>query len=934
MKRIFALVFILSPLALAPCVSYAQNQAIPYVFDNVTSADAIRPVQVSLSSHVLAVIENGYIDTSGNLETYHRNSTGNSWQKQGILPAPGMANSVDVDGCFMAVGKSGQVDIWGLKNCDSSSKPFWQLLHQVEFTNSVYSSLKVDLDYNNGVTNVPRFAVLVDRPGDYLNPPGAAVYVYEMSGTTFVRRAELTMIFTNELLASSSYVETMALRGERIVLAAPSEKRIAIHARNQGGDDAWGLVTSLDGPAEVSQFGYDLAMDNTRIIASERLSVGGSRIAVYTNSLPAGNAWSRAGILLEPPSGLETLGVSLDGARLAVLGLPEGSSGTGELFAQWWIYNAGAGPGGWSLQRQGDTVSYRPAPVFFITKPSLAADRLALGLGGTNVVGRLTGSAATILRADAGGANQWGVEQIFEDQGTPTGLGDALSMSKTMMVSGMPRDNGSGTNSGSAYVWALADSDSFRGWVPTAKLTDPVPEPGHRFGESVAIYNQGFSLIAVGSPGVFSNKGSVTTFKTVIGGQFEPGQELEPSFHTNASRFGAALAMHDNWMAIGAPDYPGGGAVYIANYSGGFTGTWEIARTNFPASNGVGYGSRVAMSGIDLAITRPFTNGTGRSVFMYRKDAGGTNAWGLTQTLLPPAGSPSGFGESVALLPNTNNNFFSILAVGATGSVGQTGSVLVYYRGVATTNVWTPLVTLIGPADDGPTFGSSLAFSDYGLLAVGAPGAGTGGRVRLYSVLGWPAPSTNGIPLATRNGATGEQLGKSVAADSIYTVAGAPLNGTNGPNSGALHSFRVGSYEYWAGQQTAGFASAWLPHQDYDGDGHFNLMEFAMGSDPSSMNSESLFTMNRVTQSGLDYIAWTRPEPPHETLGLAQFVSVSTNLNDWWTTTYYYSLTNSRTALFRSSLPFQHHRLELRYPVFDIVADEEGGGPIGSLGAE
>lgn len=931
MKFAVIILVLLVAASCLPGVSFAQNQAIPFDMGSLTSADAIRPVRAVLSPHIVAIIENGNVDTSGNLTTYHRATTGTNWQWQGILPAPGIARCIDVNGCFMAVGKTGQVDVWWLSDCATSDKPTWFRLHQVAFTNSSYTARDVALDYNEALGTL-RFAALVDRPSLDLNPPGAAVYVYEFAATSFVQRAELTMMFTNEFAFASSRVAAMALRGERIVLAAPDDRRIALHARNQGGSNAWGLVTAFTGSTQVASMGYSLAIDGTRIASSERLAGGGSRIAVYTNTLPAGNAWNHAGILLDQPPGEEFLSVSLENGRLATLGLPGGLTGfTTPTPARWRIYGPGVGPGGWALQRQGQTGPHRVLAVigpilgYELPRPSLAGDRLALGFGGTNTLGRLTGRAVSIHRADAGGANQWGVERIIQDSGTPLGFGDSVAMAMTTMVSGMPRDNAMGTNTGSAYVWTLVDDNNFRGWIPTAKLMDRQPEQDFRFGEAVALTpreNAFQNLIAVGSPGSLANKGAVTTFKTFgFLGQTEPGRWLEPPLHTNNSRFGAALAMYGDWMAIGAPDHPAGGAVYMARFTGSFsTGTWAIVRTNFPPSSGVGYGAKVALDGRNLAISRPFTNAEGRRVFMHRKDTGGTNAWGLSQTLLPPTNSPAGFGESVALFPTTAA--FSLLAVGATGSGSQTGAVFVYVISSATTNQWT-LLTRVDGGGDGPSFGASVAFSDMGLLSVGAPGAGAGGRVRLYSVLGWPDPSTNGVLLATRNGATGERLGTSIAAGFFYTVAGAPLNATNGPQAGALHSFRIGSYEYWAGQQPAGFASAWQPHQDWDGDGHQNLAEFAAAANPMTVDTQPLFTMHRATQGGQTYMAWTRPTTPHDTFGLEQNITVSTDLRSWWTPSFITSITNSRTRLFSTSPVFHHHRLELRYPVFDMSLGDD-----------
>ncbi len=79
---------------------------------------------------------------------------------------------------------------------------------------------------------------------------------------------------------------------------------------------------------------------------------------------------------------------------------------------------------------------------------------------------------------------------------------------------------------------------------------------------------------------------------------------------------------------------------------------------------------------------------------------------------------------------------------------------------------------------------------------------------------------------------------------------------------------------------------------------------------------------NVAEQSGYDIM--------YATFGLEQFVSVSTNLRAWGTAISFFS----RTRLFTIAGPLQHHRLELRDPVFYRSEADEDDGSIGIPGAE
>jgi hypothetical protein len=151
--------------------------------------------------------------------------------------------------------------------------------------------------------------------------------------------------------------------------------------------------------------------------------------------------------------------------------------------------------------------------------------------------------------------------------------------------------------------------------IVTAERLSASPDPRYPpadFGKAIAL---GEGVLAVGAPSIsggpeFSAPGSVYVYRRESGGWVEEARlkaSNQGDGFQNAQHFGAALALQDNFLFVGAPaaDNPQAGdntgAVYIFEY--GPVGWDEIAilKSPQPAADAE-FGSLLAVSGEHLGV--------------------------------------------------------------------------------------------------------------------------------------------------------------------------------------------------------------------------------------------------------------------------------------------------------------------------------------------
>lgn len=325
-------------------------------------------------------------------------------------------------------------------------------------------------------------------------------------------------------------------------------------------------------------------------------------------------------------------------------------------------------------------------------------------------VARIAGgvAAAIVLSAASGAqAGEFGnfrrLSMTFEGvaQSYPTELGMAVAIDGSVAAVGAPSGDGTAAtvDFGLTAIYRAGE---------VSLLQQPAligSALGSRAGATLAL---ALPVLAIGEPGA----SQVAVYRTDLEGLWLLEQVVPvPAV---VAGFGRGLALDEVSLLIGATNPAGFGYVFPYHYEEG-PGWVADAGLTGPVL-GSRFGGALALSGDVLAIGAP-VDGAGA---VYLATRSGTE-WTLLLPPLRPDGDPgaAGFGDAVALDGD------ELLAIGAPASDAGVGAVFVFRRDGL---VWDLKATLRPPADPRnptPSFGSAVVFAE-GSLVIGAPTAGSG----------------------------------------------------------------------------------------------------------------------------------------------------------------------------------------------------------------
>ncbi len=383
------------------------------------------------------------------------------------------------------------------------------------------------------------------------------------------------------------------------------------------------------------------------------------------------------------------------------------------------------------------------------------------------------------------------------------GMGMSVDVSGDTAVVGVPFDDFGGTvDRGSAYVFVRSGT----AWVEQGRLMAPDSGAGDMFGYSVAVDG---NTILVGSP--FHDlgnvdQGAVYAF-TRSGVVWTQQGKVSPFDWVNVLWFGFKVDLQGDTGIVGCPECLGGqGAVYDVVRSGSF---WSVGN-QLVASDGVSpdrFGAAVAVDRDTLAVGADWATVDGRvlqgAAYVFRKSIGGWTQQAKLTQFDGEAGDR--LGGSVAVSGST-------IVVGAPADdVGfniDQGSAAVYARFGSS---WLPQATLTAPdGEAGDQFGHAVAIDDD-TIVVGAPiddfGELTGqGSAHVFARTNgvWVSHAMLVAPVGTAFGAAGQ----AVAIDGSVVLVGMPLADTGiGGFSGMAMSHDIPRQDLsGAFNATSGFA--------------------------------------------------------------------------------------------------------------------------------
>ena len=158
--------------------------------------------------------------------------------------------------------------------------------------------------------------------------------------------------------------------------------------------------------------------------------------------------------------------------------------------------------------------------------------------------GYVSGFGAVLIYA--GTANGWSQQQRLSGVHGQEQLGASLALLNDTLVVGAPGHLENGQTGGGAYVFRRGAS----GWSQEALLTMPGLVSGDQFGAAVAI---GETMVLVGAPNQ-SPAGSAYAFTSGTNGWQRQMTLQRPNQGTNREGFGSTIAVGGGFLAIAAPN--------------------------------------------------------------------------------------------------------------------------------------------------------------------------------------------------------------------------------------------------------------------------------------------------------------------------------------------------------------------------------------------
>jgi hypothetical protein len=375
-------------------------------------------------------------------------------------------------------------------------------------------------------------------------------------------------------------------------------------------------------------------------------------------------------------------------------------------------------------------------------------------------------------------ANVWTqqVKVLASDGEAGDYFGCSVSISGNVLTIGAYGENDKGSSAGSVYVFANSSANV---WAEQAKLLASDGSANDKFGESVSLSG---NVLVVGA--AYDDKsvnildsGSAYVFANTSGNQWIQQAKLLASDELSHDRFGGAVAISDNVIAVGAVNagsaYRSSVYFFVAQPSG----IWQQSGQSslFDLSYYGDFGSAVALSGSMAAVG-----------YMHDDDNGSS--------------SGSAYFVNVANLPNisprlvsdrnslhvTQGEVFSYVAQGFDGN----GDALTY----SSNNLpsWLSLNTVTGQLSGTPTaeYGTTNSF----VLNVSDGVSSSNTTFNLTTL------HESMIKVLARDGKTSDNFGQSVAISGNLAVVGAKGEDENGSEVGAVYVYEKTFGNVWIQQ--------------------------------------------------------------------------------------------------------------------------------------
>ena len=609
----------------------------------------------------------------------------------------------------------------------------------------------------------------------------------------------------------SNFGMAVAIDGDTMVVGARDDKygtesgAVYIFQRDLGDADVWGQVTKLT--AEVSRgyngFGASVAISgDTVVVGAYRDGGNGSQSGsayVFGRNQGGADHWGQVAKLLPSDGGSgDYFGISVSiSDDVVVIGASENDHKGS-------VYVFGRDQGGSDSWGQIIKVTALDGAHGDSFGRAVSFDDGTLVVGSPEGFGNSSEcGSAYIFRLDQNDRNNWvQVAKLLASDGeSGDHFGWSVSIAGDTVVVGATGDDDGGSFAGSAYIFDRLHNGE-DGWGQVAKLNAKDGSDFDRFGYSVSVFDD---TIVIGCPHYFSSgTGSGYVYSRHQGGYDEWGLtvELSASDVSPGDSFGLAVCISGETIAIGSPfddDFGSdSGSTYCLRHDDGAIDNWEL-ETKVVASGWISaendrFGESVSISG-DIAVVGArfdddVTENSG-SAYVFARDLGAPEAWGLMTQLTASDGAPDdGFGSAVSISGD-------VIVVGAPyddDNGYSSGSAYIFGRNEGGIDAWG-LVAKISPSDGAPgdVFGSDVCLDGDTVIiaAVGNDdnGYAAGAAYIFVRNLGGLDAWGELTKLKASDGAEGDYFGGAVALSGDTAVVGASADDDNGPTSGSAYVF-------------------------------------------------------------------------------------------------------------------------------------------------
>lgn len=518
-------------------------------------------------------------------------------------------------------------------------------------------------------------------------------------------------------------------------------------------------LTAADGDRD-DYFGWSVAVDHDHAVigAPGRISQQGAAY-VFERNIGGVENWGQVKLLVpaDPSNGAQFGDeVDLEEATIVVGAYTKTVTG---LFGGGAVYIFERNQGGadqWGQVSRLVNTAGAASNDYFGRGIGIDSSNLVIGTDGMDVSGQVDqGAAFGYYRT----GTTWELAAIptANDGAAGDQLGCDLAVNPETLVVGACRDN---SDQGAVYVF-YRNTGGVESWGQVRKLTAGDGAAGDLFGSSVALLND---KILVGAPGDNAARGGAYLFYRNQGsgdnwGQF---QKITASDGVSGDRFGADVSLDVYQAAVGAPEKNGGeGGGYVFYRADLLASPWQQQRILSVGGAG-GFGTSLSIFGEKLLVGAPDSNTAQGRAYIYYRNEGGVDQWGLKKTLTASnGGAGDRFGAAVDL-------FVGRAVIGAPGRSSNTGAFYLFGQNTGGVDNWGQTLTRAGSIS-GARYGAAVDL-DGDLLAVGAPGGNTAYTYK-RNLSGGDAWGL----FQALTGATGEDFGRAVSVLEDSLAVAAPL---------------------------------------------------------------------------------------------------------------------------------------------------------------